>query len=63
MNSTSKGRFFQKKKKNYFDLNSRKIYVFIVPSSIYLFKGNNTNIKTMRDTCSKLTMKTPERRY
>ena len=31
-------------------------------SGIYLFKVNNGNTKTMREICSKLTIKTPEPR-
>ena len=32
------------------------------PAGIYLFKINNGNTKTMPEICSKLTIKTPERR-
>ena len=32
------------------------------PADIYLFKVNNGKIKTMGEICSKLTIKTPERR-
>ena len=32
-------------------------------ASIYLFKGNNKNTRKWCERCSKLTMKTPERRY
>ena len=32
------------------------------PASIYLLKVNNGNTKTMYETCSKLTIKTTERR-
>ena len=33
-----------------------------VPASIYWFKVNNENTRTMCQICSKLTIKTPERR-
>ena len=33
-----------------------------VPTSIYLFKVNNSNIRKRCEICSKLTIKTPERR-
>ena len=33
------------------------------PSSIHLLKGNNRNIRTSCEICSKLTIKTPERRH
>ena len=32
------------------------------PASIYLFKVNNGNTRTMSEPCSKLTIKSPERR-
>ena len=32
------------------------------PADIYLLNVNNSNIKIMCEICSKLTMKTPERR-
>ena len=32
------------------------------PANIYLFKVNNKNIRESFETCSKLTVKTPERR-
>ena len=32
------------------------------PASIYLFKVNNENTKTMREICSKLTINTSVRR-
>ena len=32
------------------------------PASIYLFKVNNGNTRTMCEICTKLTIKTPERR-
>ena len=31
------------------------------PAGIYLFKDNNGNTRTIREICSNLTMKTPER--
>ena len=34
----------------------------IYPAGIYLFKINNENTRTMCEICSKLTIKTPERR-
>ena len=33
------------------------------PNDIYLFKVNNRNTRTMREICSKLTKKAPERRH
>ena len=33
-----------------------------MPAGIYLVKVNNGNTKTMREICSKLKIKTPERR-
>ena len=33
------------------------------PASIYLLKVNNRNTRTSCEICSKLTIKTPERRY
>ena len=33
------------------------------PAGNYVFQVNNRNIKTRREICSKLTIKTPERRY
>ena len=32
------------------------------PADIYLFNVNNENTKTMREICSKLAVKAPERR-
>ena len=32
-------------------------------ASIYLLKVNNRNTRTKREICSKLTIKTPERRH
>ena len=32
------------------------------PVNIYLFKVNNRNTRKRREVCSKLTIKTPERR-
>ena len=40
---------------------SRKNY--IIPTGIYLLKVNNRNIRTRCEICSKLTIKTPERRH
>ena len=34
----------------------------ILPTGIYLFKVNNKNTRTRCEICSKLTIKTPERR-
>ena len=36
---------------------------FTIPVGIYLFKVNNRNTKTRYDVCSKLTIKTLERRH
>ena len=33
-----------------------------IPLGIYLLKVNNRNTRTRCETCSKLTIKTPERR-
>ena len=35
---------------------------YMVPANMYLFKVNNKNIIRRCETCSKLTIKTPERR-
>ena len=32
------------------------------PAGNYMFKVNNRNTRTRKETCSKLTVKTPERR-
>ena len=32
-------------------------------NGLYLFKDNNGNTRTMCEICSKLTIKTPERRH
>ena len=37
--------------------------VFRDPVGIYLLKVNNRNTRTRCEICSKLTVKTPERRY
>ena len=37
------------------------IFFWIFPANIYLFKVNNKNTRKMCETCSKLTIKTPER--
>ena len=34
----------------------------LIPAGIYLLKVNNRNTRTRCETCSKLTIKTPERR-
>ena len=39
------------------------LYNSIIPGSIYLFKFNNRNSRTRYEICSKLTIKTPERRH
>ena len=36
--------------------------VFALPANIYLLKVNNRNTRKRCETCSKLTIKTPERR-
>ena len=33
------------------------------PASYYLLKANNSNTRTKCEICSKLTIKTPERRF
>ena len=35
----------------------------LIPAGIYLFTVNNRNFKTMCEICSKLAIKTPERRH
>ena len=35
----------------------------ITPSGIYLFKSNNGNTRTRCEMCSKLIIRTPERRH
>ena len=35
----------------------------VFPAGIYLLKVNNRNTRTRREICSKLTIKTPERRH
>ena len=35
----------------------------LIPTNIYLFKVNNGNFGKLCEICSKLTMKTPERRH
>ena len=37
-------------------------FTLIILAGIYLFKVNNENTITMCEVCSKLTIKTPERR-
>ena len=39
---------------------SPKMLLRITPTGIYLFTVNNRNARTMCETCSKLTIKTPE---
>ena len=36
---------------------------FLFPADIYMFKVNNRNTRTRCKICSKLTIKTPERRH
>ena len=36
--------------------------IFTIPAGIYLLKVNNRNTRTRCEICSKLTIKTPERR-
>ena len=38
-------------------------YKNAIPASIYLFKINNKNIRKMYETCSKLTIKSPEQHH
>ena len=38
------------------------IHITYIPAGIYLFKVNNRNTRTRCKICSKLTIKTPERR-
>ena len=37
-------------------------YIFYYPAGNYMFKVNNRNARTRCEICSKLTIKTPERR-
>ena len=37
--------------------------IYIYPAGNYMFKVNNRNTRTRCETCSKLTIKTPERRH
>ena len=39
---------------------SYKIEARIFPANIYLFKANDRNTRKRSETCSKLTIKTPE---
>ena len=39
------------------------IFLKVFPVGIYLLKVNNKNTKTRYEICSKLAIKTPERRY
>ena len=41
----------------------RKVITFNFPVGIYLLKVNNRNTTTRCEICSKLTIKTPERRH
>ena len=50
------------KKNCYRCLNLVNIFTVSSSTGIYLFKVNNGNTKTMCEICSKLTIKTPERR-
>ena len=55
-----------KKGKNNYDPKSMKLefeYFTPIPVGIYLLKVNNRNTRTRREICSKLTLKTPERRH
>ena len=53
------------KPKIYFSLKQADHFNFklINPAGIYLFKVNNRNTKARCEICSKLTIKTPERRH
>ena len=44
------------------NLDFLKSYRFLSPASICMFKVNNNNIRTRCKRCTKLTIKTPERR-
>ena len=46
----------------YFNTVKNLILTRINPANIYLFKVNNRNTRTRCEICSKLTIKTPERR-
>ena len=37
--------------------------VKLIPANFYMFKGNNRDTRESCEICSKLTMKTPERRH
>ena len=45
-----------------FDLCDTKFLYQYTPAGIYLLKVNNRNTRTRCEICSKLTIKTPERR-
>ena len=45
-----------------FELNTEIYFVNFDPADIYLFKVNNRKTRKRWETCSKLAMKTPERR-
>ena len=52
--------------KNHTKANSNVISYLLVttnPAGIYLLKVNNRNTRTRCEICSKLTIKTPERRH
>ena len=42
---------------------SQSMVTFWYPLGIHLLKVNNRNTRTRCEICSKLTIKTPERRY
>ena len=42
---------------------SLNVFLLSIPAGIYLLKVNNRNTRTRCEICSKLTIKTPERRH
>ena len=44
-------------------MNVLVFFIVIYPADIYLFKVNNRNTRTSCEICSKLTIKTSERRH
>ena len=49
--------------KIYFHFSVASFGANTVPAGIYLLKVNNRNTRTRCEICSKLTIKTPERRH
>ena len=45
-----------------FSVSEKTDYSYFFPVGNYMFKVNNSNTRTRCEICSKLTIKTPERR-